>query len=180
MTSHSDSFVPPRADTVPELDFSAPGSDDFEALSRDRIPVRSMQPGDLPAVAAIDRRLTGTDRTGYLAQRLDEALSLSGVRVSLLAEIDGAPAGFMMARVDLGAYGQLEPAAVIDTLGVDPALAGRGVGRALLSQLLANLSALRVERLRTVVEWNDPALGSFFAHMGFRPAQRLVLRLPLA
>lgn len=180
MTTRSENLVPGRADTPAELDFSSAGSDDFESLARDRFPVRSMRSSDLAAVSAIDRRLTGTDRGDYLRQRLEEALVLSGVRVSLVAEIDGTAAGFAMARVDLGAYGQLEPTAVIDTIGVDPAYAGRGVGRALLSQLMANLVALRVERLRTMVAWNDPATTGFFAHLGFFPEQRLVLRLALA
>lgn len=180
MTRLSDDLVPGRADSPAELDFSSAIGDDFEALARDRFTVRSMVASDLAGVSAIDRRLTGADRGPYLRQRLEEALTLSGVRVSLVVEIDGAAAGFVMARVDLGAYGQVEPVAVIDTIGVDPACAGRGVGRALLSQLAANLAALRIERLRTVVDWNDPATTAFFAHMGFGPEQRLVLRLPLA
>jgi len=179
MSNASDPVVPRPADAPGEMDFSSARSDDFESLARDRIPVRSMQPADLAAVALIDRRLTGTDRTGYLRQRLDEALTFSGVRVSLLAEIGGGAAGFVMARVDLGAYGQLEPAAILDTIGVDPAHAGTGVGRALLSQLLANLTALRVERLHTVVGWNEPGTTGFFARMGFAPEQRLVLQMPL-
>ena len=179
MMTRSENLIPGRADSPAELDFSSAEADDFESLARDRFPVRSMHASDLAAVAAIDRRLTGADRFDYLRQRLEEALELSGVRVSLVAEIDGMVAGFAMARVDLGAYGQFEPTAVIDTIGVDPASADKGVARALLSQLMVNLSALRVERLRTVVAWDDPVTTGFFAHMGFAPEQRLVLRLAL-
>ena len=51
-----------------------------------------------------------------------------------------------MARVDLGEFGRVETTAVIDTIGVDPDYQNKGVGRALVSQLLTNLGTLRVER----------------------------------
>ena len=40
---------------------------------------------------------------------------------------------------------------LLDTIGVDPGFAHRGVGHALVSQLLVNLSALGIERVETVV-----------------------------
>ncbi len=48
-------------------------------------------------------------------------------RPTLAPEVDGAPAGFVMARVDFGEFGRPEPAAVIDTIGVDPGHGGLGV-----------------------------------------------------
>ena len=56
-----------------ELDFSSPDSDDFGALSRDRVPVRSMVEADLDHLVAIDRRATGRDRTTYYRRKLREA-----------------------------------------------------------------------------------------------------------
>ena len=66
-----------------------------------------------------------------------------------------------------------EPVAVIDTLGVDPLQAHHGVGRALLSQLFANLSALGIERVETVVASGSLELLGFFHAAGFRPSERL-------
>ena len=122
-----------------DKDFSDSSGDDFEALARDRIPVRSMVEADLPAIVATDRKITGLDRSAYYRRKLDEVLRESGVRVSLVAELDGQFAGFVMARVDFGEYGRTASTAVVDTIGVNPAFAGRDVGRALLSQLTANL-----------------------------------------
>jgi len=95
------------------------------------------------------------------------------VRVSLLAERDGLPVGFIMARVDLGEFGRFEPTAVLDTIGVDPDSRGQGVGRALLSQLLVNLGTLRIERVRTEIDWRDRELLGFLDHCGFLPSQEL-------
>ena len=90
-----------------EIDYSKPLATDFAALARDRIPVRSMAESDLRPIVAIDRRITGQARAAYLQQKLMEALHQSDVRVSLVAELDGSPVGFVMARVDLGEFGML-------------------------------------------------------------------------
>ncbi|MFN3565426.1 MAG: GNAT family N-acetyltransferase, partial [Burkholderiaceae bacterium] len=93
--------------------------------------------------------------------------------VSLVARLDDAVVGYLMARTDLGDYGRTEPVAVIDTIGVDPEYARHGVGHALLSQLFTNLAALRVERVETVAAPSDLALLGFLYGCGFAPSQRL-------
>ena len=82
-----------------------------------------------------------------------------------------------MARVDLGEFGRIEPAAVMDTIGVDPDFAGRGVGRALLSQLLANLTTLRVDKVLTEVDWGDRELMAYLDRCGFKPSAPAFVRL---
>jgi predicted N-acetyltransferase YhbS len=168
-------IIPQRIDEGIEPDYSAPHGDDFEALSRDRVPIRSMTADDLAALVRIDRRLTGRDRTPYFERKMGEALQESGIRVSLVAEMDGAVVGYIMARVDYGEFGHTEPEAVMDTIGVDPGYAHHHVGHALVSQLLANLGALRAERVRTVVDWDHFELLAFLARCGFKPSQRLTL-----
>lgn len=156
-----------------EVDYGAPAGNDYEKLARDRADLRSMTADDLPAIVRIDRALTGRDRTEYMRAQLAEALHDSAVRVSLVARLDGAVVGYLMARTDLGDYGRTEPVAVIDTIGVDPEYAHRGVGHALLSQLFANLGALRVERVETIAAPRDLALLGFLYGCGFAPSQRL-------
>lgn len=155
-------------------DHSGPG-DDFTPLSRDQVAVRSMTEDDLPAIVGIDRKLTGRARAAYFERKLEEAMSESGIRVSLIAEVDGSPAGFVMARVDFGEFGLADPVAVLDTLGVDPDQAHHGIGHALLSQLCANLATLRIETVRTMVRWDSFELLRFLDGCGFVPAQRIVL-----
>lgn len=140
---------------------------------REEIPVRALDERDLPAIARVDRKITGRDRAAYLRRKASEVLRDSAVRVSLVADAGGALAGFLMARLDFGEFGRPEPTAVLDTVGVDPALAGRGVGRALLEQLLRNVAGLRAERVVTEVAWNDLPLLGFLGRTGFGHAQRL-------
>jgi len=172
--------VPERVGEAAEINYGIPAAPDFGPLARDRIPVRSMLESDLRPIVAIDRRITGRDRSAYLERKLKEALHESDVRVSLVAERDGGPAGFIMARVDFGEFGRVEPTAVLDTIGVDPDYRDLGVGRALLSQLLINLSTLRVEYIRTELDWRERDLLGFLDHCGFSPAQELCFEYSVA
>jgi ribosomal protein S18 acetylase RimI-like enzyme len=165
--------IPTRVGEASEVNYGGPAAPDFGPLARDRIPVRAMKESDLRAMISIDRRITGRDRTDYFKRKMEEALYESDVRISLVAERGEGPIGFIMARLDYGSFGRLEPVAVIDTLGVDPEDRGQGVGRALLSQLLVNLSTLRVERVRSAVDWRNEELFAFLDHCGFKPSQEL-------
>ena len=156
-----------------EIDYGVPQANDFEHLARDAADVRAMEDRDLAEIVRIDRRLTGRDRTDYMRHKLSEAMHGSAIRVSLTARLDGAIVGFVMARADLGDFGRTESVAVVDTIGVDPGYAHRGVGHALLSQLFANLGALRIERVETVVAPRDFGLVGFLYDVGFAPSQRL-------
>jgi len=156
-----------------EIDFGAAESNDFERIASDRPDVRAMRPADLREIIRIDRSITGRDRSGYIDGRLKEAMDDSAIRVSLTARIDDAIVGYLMARADLGDFGRTAPVAVIDTIGVDTGYEHRGVGHALVSQLFANLGALRVERVETVVAASDLALLGFFHCVGFKPSQRV-------
>jgi ribosomal protein S18 acetylase RimI-like enzyme len=166
-------MMPQDMGEAAEINYGKPAAPDFGPLARDRVLVRTMGERDLRALIAIDRRITGRDRSAYFECRLWEALHESDVRISLVAERDGVPAGFIMARVDFGEFGRVEPTAVMDTIGVDPDYRDQGVGRALLSQLFINLMTLRVEQVRTEIDWHDRALLAFLDHCGFHPSQQL-------
>ena len=164
---------------APEIDFGRHDANDFERAGRGGAEVRSMTAADLDGIVAIDRRLSGRDRRDYLRGRLEEALDDSALRVSLAAVRGGVLAGFLMARADHGDFGRTEPVAVLDTIGVDPAQTRQGVARALLTQLFANLAALRIERVETLVTPADDALAAFLHATGFVPSQQLAFVRPM-
>jgi ribosomal protein S18 acetylase RimI-like enzyme len=103
----------------------------------------------------------------------------SGIKISLAAELDGLFAGFLLARVYYGEFGTMEPAAVLDTIGVHPDFRHQGIGTALMRQLRTNLRGLGVPRLQTEVHWDNRDVLAFCHHEGFRPAQRFCLDLDL-
>jgi ribosomal protein S18 acetylase RimI-like enzyme len=143
------------------------------------IVVRGLLPEDLDAVVAIDAKSTGRRREGYFRIKLKQNLTETGIKVSLAADVDGLLRGYLLARVYYGEFGNVEPVAVLDTLGVHPGTRGLGIGHALMEQLLINLAGLGVPTLRTEVAWEDDALLGFFRRQRFRPAARLCLELPV-
>lgn len=165
--------------TEPDRAAGADPGIDQEWLPEDQITVRELRADDLDRLVRIDSQATGQDRRGYYEKRLHTALEESGIRVSLAAEVDGTVVGYVIGRVYHGEYGHTESFATIDTIGVSPRFRHRGVGHALFSQLRRNLAALRIERVQTDVEWDQWDLLRFLQHVGFRPAPRLALELPL-
>ena len=160
--------------------YSDPTRSEFDDLSRDDVLVRSLAKDDLDQVVRIDAKITGHDRRDFFERKFQEVLYESGVRLSLIAEIDGLVVGFMMARVDFGEFGRTASEAVIDTLGVAKAFRSQYVGHALLAQLLGNLATLQVDSVRSEVEWNKFGLLGFLESCGFVPSQRLALSCDLA
>lgn len=145
----------------------------------EEVVIRGLEPDDLEPVVKLDARTSGRRREEYFKMKLQQALVESGIKVSLAAEQDGRFAGFCLARVFYGEFGSAEKVAVLDTLGVQPDLEGRGVGSALLRQLRTNLLGLGIKTAQTEVSWDDQRLLSFFQHAGFRPAPRFALDLDL-
>jgi ribosomal protein S18 acetylase RimI-like enzyme len=162
-----------------ETDYGAPEGNDYERVERAHCDVRAMLAEDLPQILRIDREITGRGRGDYIRGKLGEAMDDSAVRVSLSARLDGAIVGFLMARADLGDFGRADPVAVLDTIGVDPAYGHRGVGHALLSQLFANIGALCIERVETMVRPTELPLLGFLLGTGFTHSQRLAFARPL-
>ena len=156
-----------------EVDYSAEAANDFDALAPGDLDVRALQSADLNDILRIDQRVSGRKREAYIRELVDEAMGDSAVRVSLLARLDGIAVGYVMARTDFGDYGRVEPVAVLDTIGVDPDYAHQGVGHALLTQLFANLKALGVERVETVVARENFGLLGFFYDAAFEQSPRL-------
>ena len=165
--------IPQHVGEAAEINYSGEAAPDYGPLARDRIPVRSMAEGDLRALVSIDRRITGRDRADYFQRKLNEALTESDVRVSLVAELDGVPsASSWRASTSANSAGWKRLRSSIPSASI-PDYQKKGVGRALISQLLANLGTLRVEKVRTEVDWQDHDLLGYLDRTGFLPAQQL-------
>jgi ribosomal protein S18 acetylase RimI-like enzyme len=153
---------------------------DSDVVARDLVLVRTLQPADLEAMVAIDAASVGRRRDLFLAKKLTQALSDTGIAVSLAALLDDHVVGFALARLYYGEFGVVEPAAVLDVLGVHPDYRGRHVAAALIDQLRTNLLGLGITTLQTEVQWGNPDLITFFQHEGFTIAPRICLDLDLA
>jgi GNAT superfamily N-acetyltransferase len=154
-------------------------TDTSERLEEEPVTVRQLVPEDLEWVVRIDAQHGGRRRTGYYERKLEESRRDTGIHVSLAAELDGEPVGFLIARVYYGEFGAPEPMAILDSIGIASHEQGHGVGTVLLDHLSRQLSSLGISRVQTQVAWTELHLMGFFARAGFSPAPRLCLELAL-
>jgi GNAT superfamily N-acetyltransferase len=139
------------------------GMDDLDDILRiqEKI-IREQKSGSL------DRLVSLKDTTIFRLQQGDPLLNLG-------AEIDGKLVGFILGEVRRWEFGRGEMTGWILIFGVDQEYQGIGVGRKLGTTLLDHFRKKNVEKVRTLVEWYDGDLISYFKSLGFN----LLNMLPL-
>ena len=144
------------------------------------ISVRVMRPEDVPGIVEIDGMASGSPRADYIQGKASQALdSKHSMVISLVAESHDQVIGFLMGQVFLGEFGIPESVATVDTVGIHPSRQGMGIARLLMEEFLSHAAKAGVERVRTLVDWNQGDLLDFFRAMGFAPATSLVLERPV-
>ena len=102
------------------------------------------------------------------------------VPASLVAEEeDGSVVGFVMGELFLGEYGIFQEQATLDTIGVDPDCQQKGIGRQLMKEFMDHLRELGVQKINTLVDWNDSSLVEFFRANEFTPSKTINLERSL-
>lgn len=140
--------------------------------------LRALRPEDLDRVVDIDRRLVGRSRRGFFEKRLAAALRGADKVVAVAVEDGGNLLGYAVARIQLGAFGGVDPIAILDAIGIDPDHQRRGLGRRLMEGTVQGMKRRGVRELRTQVDWTDRGLIGLLAAAGFALAPRLVLERP--
>jgi N-acetylglutamate synthase-like GNAT family acetyltransferase len=143
--------------------------------------MRVLKQGDLDAIVRIDTAGSKQDRREYYQRKIDAILNPKhNINSSLVCEIDGRVAGFVMGDIYFGEFGIPETSATIDTIGVAPAFQAHGVGSELLDQFMMNMKAAGVNKVYTLVNWDDFALERFFSRQRFTPSKRINLEYTVA
>ncbi len=124
-------------------------------------PVRTLDTVDLEPLGALSSRL-GAETVLDWTRRLGRAAT-----VIVGAELDGKLVGYAAGEVRRS-FGRATPGAWIDAFGVDLAYRGRGVGRSLLTALLARLREHGADHVFTLVPLHDRTMTPFFRELGFR------------
>jgi ribosomal protein S18 acetylase RimI-like enzyme len=98
--------------------------------------------------------------------------------ICIVAEMDGQVVGFMISYIHSFGFG-IEKSAWIATLGVQPELMGRGIGKRLARESFDRYKSKGIRRVYTSVRWDSTDLLSFFREQGFDRSSFLNLQREL-
>ena len=130
--------------------------------------LREATPADLPIIARFVRVLAEYERLTHeaIATEADFAAALFGTprrAGCLIAEWDGAPAGFALYHWTFSTF-LGKPGRWLEDLWVEPEYRRRGIARALFARLSADTLAEGGGRLAwNVLDWNTPAIATYDA-----------------
>jgi len=142
--------------------------------------LRVLKQSDLDAIVAIDAVATKQERREYYERKIASILNKNAnINCSIVCEINDRIVGFVMGYVFFGEFGISETTATIDTLGVLPEFQKHGVASEMLDQFMMNMKVAGVEKVYTLVSWDDFALEKFFARQKFVPSKRVNLEYVL-
>jgi ribosomal protein S18 acetylase RimI-like enzyme len=145
------------------------------------INIRLMKADDFDAVVGIDEKVLKAARPDYYEMRFEKLFtSRDYLPTSLVAEDkDGTVVGFVMGELFMGEYGIFQEEATLDTIGVDPNFRRKGIGEQLINEFMDHLRDLGVQKIYTLVDWNDSKLIHFFSANQFSPSQTINLERSL-
>ena len=150
-------------------------------MSDGAIKTRLMKAGDFDAVVAIDEKVAKASRREYYETKFEKLFTTKDyLPASLVAEDEaGKVVGFVMGEIYMGEYGIFQEAATLDTIGVDPEFQHKGIGERLINEFMDHLKSLGVEKINTLVNWNDYRLIHFFSANHFSPSKTINLERDL-
>jgi ribosomal protein S18 acetylase RimI-like enzyme len=150
-------------------------------MSEGAMKTRLMKAEDFDAVVGIDEKVVNTSRREYYETKFEKLFKTKDyLPASLVAEDEnGSVVGFVMGEIYMGEYGIFQEAATLDTIGVDPEFQHRGIGERLINEFMDHLKSLGVQKINTLVNWNDDRLIHFFSANHFSPSKTINLERDL-
>jgi ribosomal protein S18 acetylase RimI-like enzyme len=140
-----------------------------------------MEADDFDAVVAIDEKIIKASRPEYYEVKFEKLFtSKDYLPASLVAEEEnGTVVGFVMGELYMGEYGIFQEEASLDTIGVDPDYQHKGIGEQLINEFMDHLRTVGVQKINTLVDWNDSKLIHFFSANQFIPSRTINLERSL-
>lgn len=141
--------------------------------------IRPAEPVDMPAVSALDERITKQSKPLYWRNLFGKYGEGPSDRYFLVAEDQKARlVGFIVGEIRAWEFGS-PPCGWVFAINVDPEARLAGIGSSLFSALCARFQAAGVGAVRTMVDRRDHLILSFFRSQGLMAGPSLELEMEL-
>jgi ribosomal protein S18 acetylase RimI-like enzyme len=131
------------------------------------IHIRNLDKSDLPAIVAMEERGTGVVRPEFWEKRIELSEAIRPHWTSLVAEVDGRVAGFILGRAGELEFGLPGTIAWIEIIGVDPPYRRQGIARAMIERFAASAEDHGIKTIFTLVDSGKAEMKQFFTRLGF-------------
>lgn len=150
-------------------------------MNASTVKIRLMKAEDFDAVVGIDAKVLQSSRPEYYEVKFEKLFKSNDyLPASLVAEEEnGTVVGFVMGELYIGEYGIFQEEATLDTIGVDPDYQHKGIGEQLINEFVEHLRRVGVQKINTLVGWNDSKLIHFFSANQFSPSKTINLERSL-
>ena len=134
------------------------------------ITIRAALPSDVPVILRFIQGLAEYEKLSHACVATEAALSATLFGAHPYAEVllgfwSGAPAGFALFFHNYSTF-LAKPGIYLEDLFVEPSVRGKGLGKALLSQLARVAVDRGCGRLEwSVLDWNEPSI-QFYKSLG--------------
>lgn len=141
------------------------------------VDIRSLEIDDLDEIVSVAERIPaiqGDDDVTNLRREVRSQLADSN-EFCVGAVTDRGLVGFVVSDRSAWEFGSSVDVGWIRILGVLPEYQGKGVGRLLATELFQRFRSAGVERIRTIVGWEQSDVLPFFHELGFNMTESTVL-----
>jgi GNAT superfamily N-acetyltransferase/biotin operon repressor len=133
---------------------------------------------DILRIADSIERETDSEKAERMASLKETAvyqLQHGEPMLNLGAEVDGKLVGFIFGEIKLWEFGRSEKTGWIKVLGVDREYQGMGAGQKMGETIILHFKKKNVRKVRTLVDWYEGDVISYFKSLGFSMLNMLSL-----
>lgn len=144
----------------------------------DRVIIREIRKNDAQAIQDIRVAISEKDADVDFQKLVDQHIQDRDSQTSLVAEVNGKIAGFMISTTLYAGFG-LRKSAWIVSIGVHPDYMGQGLGLTLAEKTCEVYKEKGVESIYSSVMWDSIDVLSFFKKLGFKRSEFINLKKDL-
>ncbi|MCP4672247.1 MAG: GNAT family N-acetyltransferase [Desulfobacula sp.] len=142
------------------------------------IKIREITLNDAEAIQNIRKAISADDADIDSVKLVEHQVRKRQGTSSLVAEVDGKVAGYMISTTLYAGFG-IKKSAWIMAIGVHPDYMGQGIGLKLARKICEIYQTKGVEHIYSSVRWDSTDVLSFFKKLGFERSEFINLKKKL-